>query len=127
MKKILVVDDQLMFLKMVSFKLKKAGFTPVVAYNGEEAIEQFESENPLLVITDLNMPKKNGYEFIHYMRDIKGSHIPVLVVSMENKDESKVKAIQMGANDYMSKPFKPKELMSRVNRLISLSNNLMAI
>lgn len=127
MKKILVVDDQQMYLNMVCFKLEKAGYTPVTAKDGQEAIRQFESENPLLVITDLKMPVKDGFEFIHYMRSEKGSHIPVLVLSVESQDESKVKAISMGANDYMNKPFKPSELVSRVNRLISLSNNLMAV
>ena len=127
MKKILVVEDQLMFLNMVCFKLEKAGFTPVVARNGEEAIKKFESVNPLLVITDLNMPKKDGFEFIKYMRDIKGSHTPVLVLSMEDEDESKGKVIKLGANDFLSKPFNPNELMDRVNRLIAPSSNLLPI
>ena len=127
MKKILVVDDQQMYLNMVSFKLEKAGFTPVTAKNGEEAIRLFESDPPLLVITDLRMPVKNGFDFIQFMRNDLNSHIPVLVLSVETRDESKVKAIRLGANDYMDKPFKPSELVNRVNRLISLSNNLMAV
>ena len=125
MKKILVIDDQQLYLNMVSFKLEKEGYTAVTAKNGEEAIHILESENPLLVITDIQMPVKNGFDFIQYMREEKGSHIPVLVLSVETKDESKVKAIRLGANDYMDKPFKPNELVQRVNRLISLSNNLM--
>ena len=116
--KILIAEDQPMVLKAVEFKMKKMGYEIITAIDGQQAIEFFDSEKPDIVITDLYMPFSTGLEVISYIRDTCKSSVPILVLSTVGAEGMIVEAFDLGANDYIQKPFKPNELVSRVKRLI---------
>ncbi|PSL07896.1 response regulator transcription factor [Cecembia rubra] len=118
MKKILLIEDDELILKMVQFKLKKEGFQVYIARDGDSGIKAFLDIKPDLVITDVMVPFKSGLE-VTYL--IKKDHpkTPVIVLSALGEEENSVKqAFQLGADDFISKPFNPNELMLRIQRYI---------
>ncbi|MFK7904206.1 MAG: response regulator transcription factor [Chitinophagales bacterium] len=116
--KILIAEDQPMILKALVFKMKKSGFQVIAANDGQQAVELFESEKPDMVITDLYMPFSTGFEVITHIRENCESAVPILVLSTVGAEPMIVEAFNLGADDYIQKPFKPNELVSRIKRLI---------
>lgn len=112
MKKILVVDDERQITRMLRAALQGSGYQVLMASNGIEALEQFESERPDLIITDLAMPEMNGLEFTRAVRRL--SQTPIIVLSVRDSDAMKVSALDEGADDYLTKPFSTPELLARV-------------
>lgn len=118
MKNILVIEDDKLISGLVSFRLKKEGFNITLAEDGMEGIKQFDSMHPDLVITAVLVPSCSGIEIIEYAKK-KRPNCPVIVLScMGEEDETVVKAYQVGATDFMPKPFHPNELAFRVKKLI---------
>ena len=116
--KILIAEDEPMILKTLSLFLSRAGHNIVTAIDGKSAIELFDTEKPDLVVTDLMMPFANGTEFISYIRhDIK-SKIPIVVVTTVGLENTVLRALELGANDYITKPFQLNDVIERVNRLV---------
>lgn len=112
MKKILVVDDEKPISDIVKFNLEKEGYEVVVAYDGEEAIQQTEKENPDLIVLDLMLPKKDGLEVT---REVRKTHdMPIIMVTAKDQEIDKVLGLEMGADDYVTKPFSTRELIARV-------------
>jgi len=112
MKKILVVDDEKPISDIVKFNLEKEGYEVVVAYDGEEALEQVEAHNPDLLILDLMLPKKDGLEVC---REVRKTHdMPIIMVTAKDQEIDKVLGLEMGADDYVTKPFSNRELTARV-------------
>jgi len=114
--KILVAEDDAIMLASITQQLKQEGFNVTTANNGREAMQLFETNNPDLVITDIMMPFNSGLEFINIIRN-KSVHIPIIVLSALDEEETVLEAFNLGADDFLTKPVKPGELSIRVKRL----------
>jgi two-component system KDP operon response regulator KdpE len=110
--RILVVDDERQITRMLRASLQASGYDVVIANDGLEGFAQFESERPDLIITDLAMPEMNGLELTQAVRNV--SNVPIIVLSVRSGDRMKVKALDDGADDYLTKPFSTPELLARV-------------
>ena len=113
MKKILVVDDERPISDIIKFNLTKEGYEVVTAFDGREALEQFEAEKPDLVILDLMLPELDGLEVAKEIR--KTSHTPVIMLSAKDSEFDKVIGLEIGADDYVTKPFHNAVLLSRIS------------
>ena len=119
MYNILVVDDDKEIVKAIEIYLerkkylKKEGYNILKAYNGEEALKRIEENEIHLIILDIMMPKKDGIETLKEIR--KEKTIPVILLSAKSEDEDKIDGLDLGADDYITKPFNPLELLARVN------------
>jgi DNA-binding response OmpR family regulator len=114
--KVLLVDDDLDLLTVTGFALQQAGFLVVTAPDGPAALEVFRREQPDLAVLDINMPRMNGFELAQKLRE--KSRIPVLMLTARSEEEDVVKALSLGADDYLTKPFSPKILLARVKALL---------
>jgi two-component system KDP operon response regulator KdpE len=110
--RVLVVDDEPRILKFLELKLKASGYGVLTANNGFEALEQVEAQEPDLVVLDVLMPKKDGFETLKELRAF--SSVPVIILSAKEADTDKVKGLELGADDYLAKPFSPDELVARI-------------
>ncbi|ABJ68818.1 response regulator YycF [Pediococcus pentosaceus] len=112
MPKILVVDDEKPISDIVKFNLDKEGYDVVTAYDGEEALAQVEEEKPDLILLDLMLPKIDGLEVA---RQVRAKHnIPIIMVTAKDSELDKVVGLELGADDYVTKPFSNRELVARV-------------
>lgn len=116
--KILAADDQPLILKSISHKLKNAGYELFYANDGQEAIDMYDDIQPNLVIVDLNMPGRDGFEVIEHIRKTKGDITPIVVMSGADEEEVIVKAFNNGADEYIQKPVGLNELLIRVKKLL---------
>ncbi|TPR39132.1 DNA-binding response regulator [Apilactobacillus micheneri] len=112
MTKILVVDDEKPITDIEKFNLEKEGYDVSVAYDGEEAIQKVEDENPDLIILDLMLPKVDGLEVAREVR--KNYDMPIIMVTAKDSELDKVLGLELGADDYVTKPFSNRELVARV-------------
>ena len=112
---ILIAEDDEDIVKLLKLYLENEGYVILHARNGEEALEQFEKEKVDLAIVDIMMPKMNGYELTKNIRQT--SNIPILILSAAQLDSDKILGLNLGADDYMVKPFNPLELIARVGAL----------
>lgn len=119
MPKILVVDDENDYHKLLKIILKPEGYSVISAYDGQEGIEKIYKEKPDLVILDINMPKMSGWEVCNEIRkDQQLAYIPILMLTVRSKQEEQIRGLQIGSDDYMTKPFNPDRLVTRVNAII---------
>jgi two-component system KDP operon response regulator KdpE len=109
---ILLVDDEERIVNFLKAKLRIAGYDILIATNGAEALEQFETHQPDLVILDLIMPTMDGFEVLKELRSF--SSVPVIILSAKRADVDKIKGLHLGADDYLPKPFNPDELLARI-------------
>jgi DNA-binding response OmpR family regulator len=114
--KILVVDDDLELLGLISFALRQAGYLVVQAADGEEALAVFQHEQPDLVILDINLPKRNGLEVCRQIRSEAST--PIMLLTVRSSEEDQVTGLDQGADDYLTKPFSPRTLLARVRALL---------
>jgi two-component system, OmpR family, response regulator VicR len=119
--KILVADDQPMILKTLHHKLEKAGFDISAAIDGKQAMVFFDTEHPDLVILDLLLPYATGFEVLNYIREKCGSRVPVFLLSTVGLENTIVEAFALGADDYITKPFRPSEIVARVRRKLNVN------
>lgn len=118
-KNILTVDDSSGVRKMVKFALKTKGHDVVTAVDGREGLEKLMERDYELIILDINMPRLDGFGLLDKLKRIpEKADIPILMLTTEGQEEDKDKALGMGANTYMVKPFKPTELISTVERML---------
>ena len=115
--KILVVDDDLELLDIVAFALRQAGYLVLRATDGPSALRVFESESPQLVILDHNLPGWSGLEILERLR-ARGHRTPVMMLTVLSAEEDQVRALDRGADDYLTKPFSPRTLLARVRALL---------
>lgn len=113
MYNILVVDDDKEIVGAIEIYLKKEGYNIVKAYNGNQAIEMIQKMEIHLIILDIMMPEKDGIETLEEIR--KDKSIPVILLSAKSEDYDKIGGLNSGADDYITKPFNPLELIARVN------------
>lgn len=112
MKKILVVDDEKPISDIVKFNLEKEGFEVITAYDGDEALEKVKESQPDLLVLDLMLPKKDGLEVCREVR--KNHDMPIIMVTAKDQEIDKVLGLELGADDYVTKPFSNRELVARV-------------
>ena len=111
-KKVLVVDDEKPISDIIKFNLEKEGYEVVVAFDGEEALEKVEADSPDLIILDLMLPKVDGLEVT---KRVRAKHnIPIIMVTAKDSELDKVLGLELGADDYVTKPFSNRELVARV-------------
>ncbi|MGB7739709.1 MAG: response regulator transcription factor, partial [Steroidobacteraceae bacterium] len=114
--KILVVDDDADLLSLVGFSLSQAGFVVVKAADVPTALKVFAAESPDLAILDINLPGGSGFDICEGIR--KQSRIPVMMLTARGEEEDLVRALDLGADDYLTKPFSPRTLLARVRALL---------
>lgn len=119
MKKILVVDDEKPISDIIKFNMTREGYEVVTAYDGRQALELFETEFPDIVILDLMLPEIDGLEVAKTIR--KTSNVPILMLSAKDSEFDKVIGLEIGADDYVTKPFSNRELQARVKALLRRS------
>ncbi len=113
---ILIVEDDLALSDVIAFSLRRAGFEVATAYDGESALVTWEAERPDLVILDLNLPKLGGMGVLRQIR--AAGETPVIILSVQGDDETIVKGLELGADDYVVKPFSPSQLIARIRAVL---------
>jgi DNA-binding response OmpR family regulator len=117
-KKIILCEDNSILSLLLKHRLEKEGYELLTAKNGKDAIELIEKNNPELILTDIMMPFMSGLEVISHVRNKLNLQTPIIVFSAAGQEEMILNAFNIGANDFMSKPFSPHELVIRVKRLL---------
>lgn len=114
--KILVVDDDQHIVEIISFALSKANFDVIAASDGNAALEQFQLHNPDLIVLDIGMPELDGLEVCKEVKKIADT--PILFLSAKDEEFDKILGLELGADDYVAKPFSPRELVARVKAIL---------
>ena len=115
--KVLIVDDEQTLVETIEYNLQKAGFTVVRAYDGEAALKIYKKELPQIVVLDLMLPRLSGWEVCRELRLESGKSPMILMLTARGEESDKVIGLEMGADDYMVKPFGMRELVARVKAL----------
>ena len=115
-RKILVADDETKIVKLVSAYLEAAGFQVIGAKDGREALARFASEKPDCVVLDINMPERDGLDVVREIR--KRSEVPILLLTARAGETDRIVGLELGADDYVVKPFSPRELTARVKAVL---------
>jgi DNA-binding response OmpR family regulator len=120
--KILVVDDERDLVDLVAYNLEKAGFRTLRAYDGEAALKKLQAEGAEAVVLDVMLPLLDGWEVLKRLRaEPRTAKVPVLMLTARGEETDKVLGLELGADDYLSKPFSPRELVARVKALLRRS------
>jgi two-component system alkaline phosphatase synthesis response regulator PhoP len=125
-RKILIVEDDLDIVEMVEYNLREEGYLTVSALNGEDGVNLARREQPDLIILDIMLPVMDGFEMCRALKsDDTTSHIPVIILSAKSHETDKVVGLELGADDYVTKPFSPRELIAKsslsVNEAVCLA------
>lgn len=120
MQKILIVDDNKQITSIIEEYTKKDGFEAIISLDGEDALKKFEKENPDVVLLDVMMPKKDGFEVCKDIR--RTSNVPIIMITARGEDFEKIMGLDIGADDYIVKPFSPGEVMARVRAILRRIN-----
>ena len=116
---ILVVDDELPIIELIQYNLKKEGFEVLTAENGAQALELARTEKPDLIILDLMLPDMGGFDICRILRnDTSTARIPIIMATAKTSDSDIVSGLELGADDYITKPFSPKVLVARVKSVL---------
>ncbi len=113
---ILVVDDEERIVRFIQLNLEHDGFRVVEAYRGMQALDKVRTEMPDLVILDVMMPDLDGFEVLKMIR--QASNVPVIMLTAKGEEDDRVRGLELGADDYVTKPFSPRELVSRVRAVL---------
>ncbi len=117
--KILVVDDEIYIVHILDFSLGMEGYEVVTALDGEQALEKVRSDKPDLIVLDIMMPKLDGYEVCKNIKsNASTQHIPVILLSAKGRNVDQKLGFDVGADDYITKPFSPRKLVERINQLL---------
>ncbi|MGC1457611.1 MAG: response regulator transcription factor [Steroidobacteraceae bacterium] len=114
--KVLIADDDRDLLDLIAFTLSQAGFLPIKAADGTAALRLFDSERPDLIVLDINMPGASGFRVCESIRTQSG--VPIMMLTARNEEEDLVRALELGADDYLTKPFSPRTLLARIRALM---------
>lgn len=116
--KILICEDEEIMLTALEFRLRKQGFTVEKAEDGQQALEKLRLGNHDLIIADIMMPHVSGLELIQFIRkELKDNDTPIIIISALEYDDIVLEAFRLGASDFITKPFKPNELILRIKRI----------
>ncbi len=116
MNKILIADDNIQITKILSEFAKKENYEPVIAYNGEEAVDLFKQNKFAIILLDVMMPKKDGFEVCREIRRI--SNVPIIMITARGEDFERIMGLDIGADDYIVKPFSGSEVMARIRAVL---------
>lgn len=119
-KRILVVDDERGLAKIIRLNLEQDGFEVVEANNGAQAMEKLRTTLPDLILLDVMMPDMDGFTVLRMVREI--GNTPVIMLTAKGQEEDKIKGLELGADDYVTKPFSPRELTSRIRAVLRRGN-----
>lgn len=114
--RILIVDDDVELVGLLKFALNGAGYDVVTAFDGDMAVSRFRDDKPDLIILDVNLPIRNGFEVLEAIRH--HSQVPVMMLTVRSAEVDEVRGLNLGADDYLKKPFSPRTLLARVRTLL---------
>ncbi len=117
---ILIVDDEVSIRQLIRFNLEKEGYATVMAEDGPEALEIFRSRQPDLVLLDIMLPTMDGWEICQTLR--RESNTPIIMLTAKGDETERISGLEMGADDYITKPFSPKELIARIRAVLRRAN-----
>jgi Response regulators consisting of a CheY-like receiver domain and a winged-helix DNA-binding domain len=123
-RNVLIAEDNKSIVDLLTAYLLQFGFSPITAMDGEDALNKFKKYNPDIILLDIMMPKKDGYEVLKEIRQT--SNVPIIMVTAKSEEANRIMGLDYGADDYIVKPFSPKEVIARINavlRRIQPSNN----
>ena len=112
-RKVLIVDDEKAIVDILDFNLKKEEYETVRAYDGQDALHMAVEENPDLILLDVMLPKMDGFEVCRRLREM-GNNVPIIMITAREEETDKVFGLELGADDYITKPFSMRELLARV-------------
>ncbi|WP_436860103.1 response regulator [Mammaliicoccus lentus] len=116
-QKVLVVDDEQSIVTLLKYNLEQAGYQVIVAYDGVQALEKVNEEKPDLVVLDVMLPEMDGIEVCKTIRSDK-NQVPILMLTAKDDEFDRVLGLELGADDYMTKPFSPREVVARVKAIL---------
>lgn len=117
--KVLICEDEEIMLTAIEFRLQKAGFGILRAKNGAQALKMVEENELGMIVLDMVMPETDCYEVIHNIREEMKSNVPIILLApIDKRDEEVLEAFSMGIQDFVTKPFKPTELILRIKRIL---------
>jgi len=118
-KKILVVDDEPDVASLLTLMLKSQGYDVITARDGQEALEKARNQNPDLILLDVMLPKMDGYKVARMLKfDENFSHIPIILLTAKIQEKDRQTGLEMGANDYVTKPFDTGSLLSKIKEML---------
>ena len=120
-QKVLIVDDEVAIQELIRFNLEQSGFETEVAGDGIAALEMFESYRPDLIVLDLMLPGKDGYDVCKEIR--RTSNVPIIMLTAKETELERVLGLELGADDYITKPFSPLELVARIKAVLRRANS----
>jgi two-component system KDP operon response regulator KdpE len=115
-RKILVVDDEERMVRFIRMNLEHDGFQVSEAFNGKQAIQRMRDVNPDLILLDVMMPDMDGFDVLETIREV--TNVPVIMLTAKGEEDDRVRGLELGADDYVTKPFSPRELTSRVKAVL---------
>jgi DNA-binding response OmpR family regulator len=119
MAKILVVDDEIHIVKIIAYKMRGAGYEVVSARDGVEALDMVKLNRPDLILLDVMMPRMDGYQTLQALKaDPATRDIPVFLLTVKSKEVDRQKGYEIGADDYLTKPFSPNKLLERIDQAL---------
>lgn len=121
--KVLLVDDDLSLAEVTAFALRRAGFLVVLAHDGEQALDIWAEEHPDLIILDIQLPGKDGLSVCRELRAM--SSVPIIMLTVRDSDDDIVHGLEIGADDYLTKPFSPKQLIARAHAVLRRSSGML--
>jgi two-component system KDP operon response regulator KdpE len=121
-RRILVVDDEERMVRFIRMNLEHDGFQVSEAFNGKQAIQKLRDVTPDLILLDIMMPDLDGFEVLETLREI--SNVPVIMLTAKGEEDDRVRGLELGADDYVTKPFSPRELVSRVKAVLRRTEGL---
>ena len=122
--KVLVVDDEIYIVHILDFSLGMEGYEVLTALDGEQALEKAKAEHPDLIVLDIMMPKLDGYETCKHLKaDPETRNIPVILLSAKGRNIDQKVGFEVGADDYITKPFSPRKLVERINTILGQSSS----
>lgn len=114
---ILIVEDEPSIVTLLQYNLEKHHFNTVIAYDGEEALQRFNEREYALIVLDIMLPKLDGVSVCTSIRS-KDQQVPIIMLTAKNTEHDKVRGLELGADDYLTKPFSPKELIARIHAIL---------
>ena len=115
-KYLLIADDNEDILEILQRYVKKEGFLPILAHDGEETMQKFKEYAPILLLLDVMMPKINGFDVCREIR--RNSNVPIIMITAKGEDGDRIMGLDIGADDYIVKPFSPGEVMARIRAIL---------
>ena len=115
-RKILVVDDEERMVRFIRLNLEHDGYVVIDAFNGKQALQRLRDATPDLILLDVMMPDLDGFEVLQMIREI--TNVPVIMLTAKSEEDDRVRGLELGADDYITKPFSPRELVSRIKAVM---------